>query len=177
MATLIQQSNLGKYYSNILNFCGNINPTETMLYLKLIASMINKPNIKIVDWDLANDNPKFLLKRFDIGKVAKIASILSSSQNGSGCKVNTRCKLFNFSEIIMHKPYMIEQLDITQLQQLSDITLLPIYFDDNEVIYFIFHNTTNYFNSTKKLAKDIKFLLDFKKTATKHINEVNHAGI
>ena len=76
MATLIQQSNLGKYYSNILNFCENINPKETMLYLKLIASMINKPNSKIVDWDLANDNPKFLLKRFDIGKVAKIASVL-----------------------------------------------------------------------------------------------------
>ena len=177
MATLIQQSNLGKYYTNILNYCGSINTVKKMQYLKLIASLINKPNTKIVDWDLTNDNPKFLLKRFDIGKVAKIASVLSSSQNGLDCKVNTRCKLFNFSEIIMHKPYMIEQLDITQLQQLSEITLLPIHFDDNEVIYFIFHNTTNYFNSTKKLAKDIKSLLDFKKTATKHTNEVNHAGI
>ena len=137
MATLIQQSNLGKYYTNILNYCGNINPTETMTYLKLIASIINKPNIKIIDWDLVNDNPKFLLKRFDIGKVAKIASVLSSSQNGLDCKVNTRCKLFNFSEIIMHKPYMIEQLDITQLHQLSEIILIPINFDDNEVVYFI----------------------------------------
>jgi hypothetical protein len=72
---------------------------------------------------------------------------------------------------------MIEQLDAQQLQQLSEITLLPIHFDDNEVVYFIFHNTTNYFNSTKKLAKNIKSLLDFKKTATKHINEVNHASI
>jgi hypothetical protein len=148
-----------------------------MQYLKLIASLITKPNTKIIDWDLTNDNPKFLLKRFDIGKVAKIASVLSSSQNGLECKINTRCKLFNYSEIIMHKPYMIEQLDATKLQELSDITILPIRFDDDEVIYFIFHNATNYFNPTKKLAKNIKSLLDFKKTATKHINEVNHASI
>lgn len=153
MATLIQQSNLGKYYTNILNYCGSINTVKKMQYLKLIASLITKPNTKIIDWDLTNDNPKFLLKRLDIGKVAKIASVLSSSQNGLDCKVNTRCKLFNFSEIIMHKPYMIEQLDITQLHQLSEITILPIHFDDGEVLFFIFHNATNYFCSTKKLAK------------------------
>ena len=177
MATLIQQSNLGKYYTNILNYCDNINTVKTTQYLKLIASLINKPNTKIVDWDLTNDNPKFLLKRFDIGKVAKIASVLSSQQNGLSIKSGTRCTLFNYSEIIMHKPYMIEQLDSQLSKQLSEITILPIHFDDNEVLFFIFHNTTNYFCSTKKLAKDIMGLLDFNKAKHKRQTEVTHESI